>query len=38
LKIEEYDIKSHELLMRKWKKASTIKETLWNFEIGEPIK
>jgi hypothetical protein len=31
-------LRSHEIQLRKWKKSSTIKETLWNFEIGEPQK
>ncbi len=37
-KIEEYDVKSHELLLRKWKKPSTIKEVNWNYDIGEVQK
>ena len=34
-KIEEYDMKSHELLLRKIKKSSNVKEAVWNYEIGE---
>ncbi|EAR93824.3 DPCD protein (macronuclear) [Tetrahymena thermophila SB210] len=33
--VEEYDMKSHELLMRKIKKASNFKEAKWEYEIGE---
>lgn len=33
--IEEYDLKTHELLNRKIKKASHFKEAKWEFEVGE---
>eukprot|EP00331_Platyophrya_macrostoma_P033108 CAMPEP_0176447358 /NCGR_PEP_ID=MMETSP0127-20121128/24973_1 /TAXON_ID=938130 /ORGANISM="Platyophrya macrostoma, Strain WH" /LENGTH=166 /DNA_ID=CAMNT_0017833767 /DNA_START=105 /DNA_END=605 /DNA_ORIENTATION=+ len=33
--MEEYDIKSHELLVRKWKKVKDYKESDWEYEIGE---
>ena len=33
--VEEYDIKSHLLLTRKWKKSTTFKSSKWEFEIGE---
>ncbi|KAL4441370.1 hypothetical protein ABPG74_013665 [Tetrahymena malaccensis] len=33
--VEEYDMKSHELLMRKIKKVSNFKEAKWEYEIGE---
>ena len=34
--MEEYDMKTHELISRKWKKQSSIKETSWIYEVGEP--
>ena len=33
--VEEYDIKTHELITRKYKKLSTIKEASWVQEVGE---
>jgi protein DPCD len=33
--IEEYDMKTHEILTRKIKKQSTFKENKWEYEIGE---
>lgn len=33
--IEEYDIKTHELLSRKVKNPSHFKEAKWVYEIGE---
>jgi len=34
--IEEFDTKSHELLIRKWKQQRDYKDTDWIFEVGEP--
>mmetsp|Transcript_9839 Transcript_9839/g.8390 ORF Transcript_9839/g.8390 Transcript_9839/m.8390 type:complete len:93 (+) Transcript_9839:36-314(+) len=36
--VEEYDMKTHELLVRKWKKHSDFKETEWVYEVGEAPK
>jgi hypothetical protein len=33
--IEEYDLKTHELLCRRTKKPAQFKETKWEWEIGE---
>lgn len=33
--IEEYDLKTHEILSRKIKKPSHFKETKWEYELGE---
>ncbi len=34
-KVEEYDMKTHELLNRKYKKKLEFKDTPWVYEIGE---
>lgn len=34
--VEEYDMKSHELLLRKMRKHNHFKETKWEYEVGEP--
>jgi hypothetical protein len=33
--IEEYDLKTHELLLRRAKKPAQFKETKWEWEVGE---
>jgi hypothetical protein len=33
--VEEYDIKTHELISRRFKKKLEFKETAWVYEIGE---
>ncbi|KRX01703.1 hypothetical protein PPERSA_01573 [Pseudocohnilembus persalinus] len=33
--VEEYDIKSHEILCRRNRKPQSFKEVSWNYEIGE---
>ncbi|CAK61410.1 unnamed protein product (macronuclear) [Paramecium tetraurelia] len=33
--VEEYDINNHELISRKWKRVSNIKESQWIYEVGE---
>jgi|JI10StandDraft_1071094.scaffolds.fasta_scaffold2402232_1 hypothetical protein len=33
--IEEYDLKTHEILSRKIKKPSHFKEGKWEYELGE---
>lgn len=32
--IEEYDLKTHEIISRKTKKPTTFKEAKWEYEIG----
>ncbi|XP_048747619.2 protein DPCD-like isoform X2 [Ostrea edulis] len=36
---EEYDIKSSELVLRKWRRRATlgVKESKWEFEVGEDL-
>mmetsp|Transcript_1389 Transcript_1389/g.923 ORF Transcript_1389/g.923 Transcript_1389/m.923 type:complete len:88 (-) Transcript_1389:535-798(-) len=36
--IEELDVKTNEVLVRKWKHPKTFGEGDWEYEIGEPIK
>ena len=33
--VEEYDMKTHQIISRKIKKPSTFKETKWEYEIGD---
>lgn len=33
--VEEYDLKTHELLSRRTKKPTQFKETKWEYEVGE---
>ena len=33
--VEEYDMKTHEIINRKIKKPSTFKESKWEYEIGD---
>ena len=32
--VEEYDIKTHEILTRRTKKPAQFKETKWEYELG----
>lgn len=36
--VEEYDMKTHDIITRKIKKPSTFKESKWEYEIGEAIE
>lgn len=36
--MEEYDLKTHEILLRKIKKPSTFKESKWEFEINDGLE
>ena len=36
--IEEYDMKTHDIINRKIKKPSTFKQAKWEYEIGDGIE
>ena len=36
--VEELDINSSEILLRKWKRQKQFGEAQWEFEIGQPLE
>jgi hypothetical protein len=36
--VEEYDVNSNELLLRKWKHPKEFGEGQWEYEVGRPEK
>lgn len=36
--VEEYDLKTHEIVNRKVKNPSTFKESKWEWEIGDGLE
>ena len=36
--VEELDLKTNEVLLRKWKRVKELGSSDWEFEIGEPAK